>query len=204
MVEIKWVKYQKLRMETLCNDVYLNSFSTFLSVRDLGVLGCVSKMMRVMADNNEVWRKLYLDFRKKSFSILPTSVHIGSKRWFFCRYNGSREEWTAAGKPCSQLSHYQHHTLAENQKKAVNYHNFKRAYAKTAYARVTKFTRSSLNHICYLRDRQEQFRREILIMEDDIQSALKRARAPADFKDILSLPPSTPPHMKQQRKRIRK
>lgn len=196
-------------MESLNKDVYLDALLPYLTARDLGTVACASTRMRVVADTNEVWRRLYMAMRKKTFSITPTSVHHIPKRWYWCTSPvpmERRSQWMDAGCPCTNLAHYRHDTLMENQRKAANYHYFKRAYAKTVLSRIGKYTCYSEHRARALVSRQADYFRRIRRMQEEIDEIKKRKRAPRKFETILSLPPSTPPHMKEgsKRKRARK
>lgn len=193
-------------METLPEEVYLYWLLPYLQPADLGMMACANRSMRVLADNNEAWRILYIMGRKKSFSITPTSQHRRGKNWYACanaNVSPSPEVWVAAGMPCTKLSHYVHSTIVENTKPAINYHNFKRAFAKATISRIGKFDVQSERHLEELLWRYTVYHSRITELKRQIEQSIKRRSAPAKFKTILALPPSTPPHMRAA-KRARK
>ena len=192
-------------MESINKYVFLFSLSPFLSVAELGALACVSHGTRILADDNDVWRTLYLAVRKKTFTIVPTSVHRWPRNWYICGgTHMSRTLWETSGRPCSRLSHYRHDTLQENDRKPVNYHNFKRAYAKHRLAQIGKFNEGSQRHLLRLTTERQACCQRYVWLQEEIGKCLKRRDAPAKFEAIMNQPPGTPPHLKRNRKRKRK
>ena len=195
-------------LDALCTDVFLGSLLPFLNVRDLGNLACVSQSVRIMADDNAVWRRLHHGMRKKTQCIVSTSVHCWPRNWSSCQRFGPqlpRGIWMAAGVPCDAIHHYTASSLGEVSKPpCVNYKNFKRAYAKMVLSRLGKFTNASERHLRQLEmDERECYTRLVRIQEEK-DGALKRKHGPAKFRAILALPPSTPAHLKPAKKcRIR-
>jgi len=186
-------------MDTLPEEVYLDSLFPFLCVSDLGKLACVSRGSRVLADNNDAWRLIYTGCRKRTFSIVPASEHKFVKSWNSCGSTMAHSVWVDGGSPCTKQSHYRPSTLKQDTKENVNYHNFKRAVAKVSLARIPRFDLPAARHLDGYFQYQQWCWREVVRIESEITVLKKRRDAPANFAQILALPPSTPPHMKRTR-----
>jgi hypothetical protein len=193
-------------MFEMCEDVFLGVLIPFLNVPDLGNMACVSHKMRAMIDDNKVWRRLYLGLREKNYRIGPNSVHEWPQRWYSCQRfpQLSKSAWENAGRPCNIIHHYKTSSLEEEEKRScVNYRNFKRAYARMVFSRISKFTLASERNLKRLRLQEMEIYHRLAMVEEEIERVVKRRRAPSMFNAILSLPPSTPPHLSKKVKRLK-
>jgi hypothetical protein len=175
----------------------------FTDIATLGNLSCTSTYLRQAADNQGLWRRLYLGRRAKHFCITSNSVHEGIRRFHTCaqnrrnywytatQYSPAVRAWENAGAPCNVLSHYSHDTLLEDNKKACKYRYYKRAVAKMMRARMPTFTAHRT---------LDKLKRQRAILDDDIAAMEKQRDARGHFAAILSLPPRTPPHLKKARR----
>lgn len=111
--------------------------------------------------------------------------------------------WVAAGYPCTNVRHFEHGTLLEVGKRATNYHNFKRAYAKTAKSKLRVHTRTS-NEVLQRAQWQLEEAQERLQRIKKTYYGMCQPGAHLKFAAILALPPSTPPHLRMKPRKTKK
>ena len=134
-------------MENVNIDIFLAYLSPFLEVRDLGTLACTSRALRKLADDNHVWCARYHAARKRTFRIVPTSVHVGPKIYYACTKGITYEKWQHQGMPCTRVTHYAKETLQEYGH-TVKFQFFKRMYAKR---QLTRINREAMMNTFYIR-----------------------------------------------------
>jgi hypothetical protein len=217
-------------LDTLSEGILVMTVLEFTTVSDLGNLACCSTYMRIVADNQGLWRRRYVDSRKTHFRIGPNSLHQPYRNIWACRFTCTfsrthrNEQWAAAGYPCTNLHHFEHGTLLEVGKRATNYRNFKRAYAKTAKSKLrfhTLATNQKLHraqqqiHLARHQlagakarlDRVEKLNVEAkarLVQLEDLNAGRCQPGAHRKFDAILALPPSTPPHLRKKPRNTKK
>jgi hypothetical protein len=229
-------------LDILSERLLVMSVLKFSPVPDLGNLACCSKHMRCAADNQSLWRRRYVESRKKLFKIGPNSVHQPYRDVLDCRFTprfttpfpslinmhglaqraAARAQWTdarrqwragldpafkrwvAAGRPCTNVHHYDHGTLLEVGRRATNYRNFKRAYAKTVKSKLRVHTPNSKQILTRARDALRFARERLELLEEDNECRCQ-PNAHRKFDAMLALPPGTPPHLRtRMRKKTRK
>ena len=65
----------KKNLENIPLEVYLESIIEYIGLKEVGSLCMVSKTLKKIFDNNEIWKYLYI--KTTSLKILETSIHIG-------------------------------------------------------------------------------------------------------------------------------
>ena len=68
--------YSKCSLNEVPYTLYLNIIIHLLNIEDVGALCIVSKTLKEIFDNNEIWKYLYI--KTTPLKIIDTSVHIGT------------------------------------------------------------------------------------------------------------------------------
>jgi hypothetical protein len=195
-------------LDTLSEGILVMTVLEFTTVSDLGNLACCSTYMRIVADNQGLWRRRYVDARKKHFCIGPNSLHQPYRNIWACRFPtpwppNVNALWAAAGYPCKNLHHFEHETLLEVGKRATNYRNFKRAYAKTAKSNLRLRTLGTNHQLRRARYQLSEAQARLDRLEE-LDAGRRDPGAHRKFNAILALPPSTPPHLSKKQRNTKK
>ena len=69
---------KQLNLNDIPYEVYLEYIIEYIGLKEVGTLSIVSKTLKEVFDNNEIWKYLYM--KTTSPKILDTSIHIGEQR----------------------------------------------------------------------------------------------------------------------------